>query len=481
MLSSGTAGSVTGFGTGLSANGARPVSRPGPTAISGSPKPTEPDRANHARRRRHRVQPQRPNSQQRPVRHHGRPRRQPLVHRVQRQPRSAGSRPPASITEFGAANGRPPQPARRDHGRAGRQPLVHRVRAATSIGRITPAGVVTEFSAGITPNSEPVRASRPAPTATSGSPSTGQRRSAGSRPAGASPSSAPASPPAASPIGITAGPDGNLWFTEHGRQPHRPDHARRRRHRVQRRHHRRQPARRDHGRPRRQPLVHRAPGNRIGRITPAGASPSSPGSQPSSRTQSASPPGRTATSGSPRAPATRSAGPRAGGTVITTGSQTYNDAVTVPGNEVLTSTAANGNISFTGTVNSDGARAGRLTVTAAQVQIGGTVGGGNPLAGLSVNDAGPAASPAPSRRRHVVHQGRRRRAHPGRRRHLHRPHHGEQRHTSGDRIDGPHQRRHGGRRRHARRHGHGRRCHHGQRRHPAPPAPPAPACSTAAA
>jgi virginiamycin B lyase len=45
--------------------------------------------------------------------------------------------------------------------------VVHRV-AAQQIGRITPAGVITEFSEGLTD----------------------------------------------SPSGITAGPDGNLWFTE---------------------------------------------------------------------------------------------------------------------------------------------------------------------------------------------------------------------------------------------------------------------------
>ena len=142
--------------------------------------------------------------------------------------------------------------------------------------------------------------SRPGPTAISGSPSRTATRSAGSRPLGPSPSS-PSPRPAVSPYGITAGPDGNLWFTEQagnkigritptgivhrvrdphgrqpadrdhdrprrqplvhraGRQPDRPDHAHRHRHRV-RGPHRGQPTRRDHGRARRQPLVHREGG-----------------------------------------------------------------------------------------------------------------------------------------------------------------------------------------------------------------------------
>ncbi len=62
------------------------------------------------------------------------------------------------------------QPALWNHGRPGRQSLVHRRQAANKIGRITTAGVVTEF---------------PIPTADS------------------------------APNGIAAGPDGNLWFTEH--------------------------------------------------------------------------------------------------------------------------------------------------------------------------------------------------------------------------------------------------------------------------
>ena len=141
----------------------------------------------------------------------------------------------------------------RHRGRPGRQPLVHRIRVATRSAGSRTAGVVTEFpipTAGSSP-----RASRPARTATSGSPNTVPTRSAGSRRPASSPSFR--SPrPAAVPRGIAAGPDGNLWFTENS-------------------------------------------ANKIGRITTAGVITEFPiptaGSGPS-----VSRPARTATSGSPR-------------------------------------------------------------------------------------------------------------------------------------------------------------------------------------
>ena len=178
---------------------------------------------------------------------------------------SAASPPPGRhrvLHRLGHQRGRGAVGHRR---RARRQPLVHRVRSATGSG------------------ASPRRAS--------------------------SPSSPPASPRAARPRGITAGPDGNLWFTEgDGDRIGRITPAG-----VvtefSRRHHAGQPAPRHHRRPGRQPLVHRAAGDRIGRITPAGV-----GHRVHRRhhrrqpSPAGSPPGPTATSGSPSSPATGSGG-----------------------------------------------------------------------------------------------------------------------------------------------------------------------------
>ena len=124
---------------------------------------------------------------------------------------------------------------------------------ANRIGRITPRGVVTEFAV---------------PTASSG-PSRHRGR-AGRQPlvhrvhrqpdrpdhARRHGHRVPAPHGDSSPLGITAGPDGNLWFTEIARQPDRPDHARRHRHRVSRRLPRQRPDR-HRGGAGRQSLVHR--------------------------------------------------------------------------------------------------------------------------------------------------------------------------------------------------------------------------------
>ena len=124
---------------------------------------------------------------QRPDRHRRRPRRQPLVHRARREPDRAH------------------HPRRRRHRVLGRH---HR-------------------------RQRPVRASPPAPTATSGSPSADGDRDRAHHPGRRrSPSSRRHHRRQRSPSGIAAGPDGNLWFTECERQPDRAHHARRRRHRV---------------------------------------------------------------------------------------------------------------------------------------------------------------------------------------------------------------------------------------------------------
>ena len=140
-------------------------SPPGPTATSGSPSRRQPDRPDHARRARS------PSSRPDPARRRlggitAGPRRQPLVHRVGTAATQIGR-----ITTAGRDHRVPvPTPAATplgDHGGPRRQPLVHRA---------------------------------------------GGNRSGGSRRRARSPSSrAPAEQP---PFGITAGADGNLWFTE---------------------------------------------------------------------------------------------------------------------------------------------------------------------------------------------------------------------------------------------------------------------------
>ena len=125
------------------------------------------------------------------------------------------------------------------------------------IGRITTAGVVTEFSDRHHGRQRSLRASRPGPTATSGSPRPAATRSGGSPPPASITEFPIATTAGSSPAGITAGPDGNLWFTEAGTDkigritptgvdhrvpgPHQPDSA----------------PLGHHGRARRQPLVHR--------------------------------------------------------------------------------------------------------------------------------------------------------------------------------------------------------------------------------
>ena len=170
---------------------------------------------------------------------------------------------------------RSPRPAAtlEHHGRPGRQPLVHRRRAATRSDGSRPAAS-SPSSPIPTAGSDACRASRPARTATSGSPRIRATRSAGSRrPASITEFPIPTANsqpcrhrgrpgrqplvhrerrqpdrpdhhgrrdhrvhrsrrPAAGPSGIAAGPDGNLWFTEADRQQDRADHHGRRRHRV---------------------------------------------------------------------------------------------------------------------------------------------------------------------------------------------------------------------------------------------------------
>ena len=61
----------------------------------------------------------------------------------------------------------------------------------------------------------PPRLSRPGPTATSGSPSTSANKIGMINPTTHTINEFPMPTANASPDGITAGPDGNLWFTEY--------------------------------------------------------------------------------------------------------------------------------------------------------------------------------------------------------------------------------------------------------------------------
>ena len=90
---------------------------------------------------------------------------------------------------------------------------LRRVRLAGLATGAAQAQVVTEFSAGITAFASLI-SSRRARMAICGSRNSRPTRSGGSPRPAWSPSSAPGSPPTRACNGITAGPDGNLWFTE---------------------------------------------------------------------------------------------------------------------------------------------------------------------------------------------------------------------------------------------------------------------------
>ena len=140
---------------------------------------------------------------------HRRPRRQPLVHRALTATGSGGSprrgsspsSRPASAPRAAPA-GSPPGPT----ATSGSPRLGGPDRADH------PGGRVTEFSAGISPRAAR-SGSPPGPTATSGSPSPGDRDRA-HHPRRGRHRVRGRHQPQSGPVGITAGPDGNLWFTE---------------------------------------------------------------------------------------------------------------------------------------------------------------------------------------------------------------------------------------------------------------------------
>ena len=242
---------------------------PARRGTSGSPSRRRPDRPDHRRRGRHRVR--RPDRRQPARGDHARARRQPLVHRDRRRPvgrdrpdhpgrrRSPSSRP--ACRPGRARPGSPPGPTA-PSGSPSR-------RAGGEIGRITTAGrhhrVRHPATAGRQPARRDRRRARRRPLVHRARRPT---RSAGSRTAGGDHRvHRRARPPTDAPTGITAGPDGNLWFTEASGadQVGRITPAGRH-HRVRRRRPRPPSARRDRRRARRQPLVHRAGANQIGQV-----------------------------------------------------------------------------------------------------------------------------------------------------------------------------------------------------------------------
>ncbi|MBI1918657.1 MAG: autotransporter-associated beta strand repeat-containing protein, partial [Planctomycetes bacterium] len=83
-----------------------------------------------------------------------------------------------------------------------------------------------------------------------------------------------------------------------------------------------------------------------------------------------------------------------GGSIQTTGDQTFNDPVILTADTTLTDSGTG--IFFNSTVDGDGNGPWNLTVVttsgASQIQFNDTVGGANPLAGLTVDDAGPGSA-----------------------------------------------------------------------------------------
>ena len=195
--------------------------------------------------------------------------------------------------------------------RAGRQPVVHRGaerrhRPDHAAGRRH--GVLDRHHRGALP----VRDHRRARTGTSGSPSLGKDRIGRITPTGTVTEFSAGITLGAGPSEITAGPDGNLWFTEPTAATDRPDHPDRHGHRVLRWRSAAAAIR---------TAIAAGPdgnlwftefdGNRIGRITPTGAvTEFSAGMTAASRSRQASPPAPTATSGSPSRAATASAASR---------------------------------------------------------------------------------------------------------------------------------------------------------------------------
>ena len=213
-----------------------------------------PDRPDHARPASSPSSPPASRAGARPSGITAGPRRQPLVHRVRRAAGSAASPPPASSPSSRPAS--PATAARRDHRRARRQPLVHRAptpRATASGASRRPA---RHRVPGRAPPSGPDRHHRRPRRQPLVHRADGHR--IGRITAGGARHRVPGRHRArSSPAGITAGPDGNLWFTENAAATASAASRPRASSPSSRRGSARAAPPRHHRRPGRQPLVHR--------------------------------------------------------------------------------------------------------------------------------------------------------------------------------------------------------------------------------
>ena len=192
------------------------------------------------------------------------------------------------------------QPAERHHGRPRRQPVVHRARG-NKIGRITTAGVITEFP--VPTPAAALMGSRQGPTALCGSPSKTGNKIGRITTAGVD-HRVPDPDRRQRPQRDHGGPRRQPVVHRVRRQQDRTHHPRRSDHRVRHPDGVR-PALGHHGGPDGNVWFTESIGNKIGRITPAGVIteftiPTRPPTPSGSRRVP------TATSGSPSPPATRS-------------------------------------------------------------------------------------------------------------------------------------------------------------------------------
>ena len=236
-----------------------------------------------------------------PARHHARPRRGALVHQPGSLVPEAAQEPDRPHHDHRRASRSYPakglKGAVRDHHRAGTRRSGSRARRRHTIGRDhdrrrrhapTPAA------------SRPAGHRRGPATAPSGSPARRQRtRSGGSRTNGSISTYTGSASDPAGPCGITAGPDGALWFTNTStEQLDRADHHRRRRSASTPTQHRL--AAGDRGRARRGALVHQRR-RRLDRADHAPSAASALHRRSRSIGRGGSRPGPTARSGSPTA------------------------------------------------------------------------------------------------------------------------------------------------------------------------------------